>query len=209
MGNHHILSLNNQLLVTSNDGFSAYNLDSREWIPNLIRDEFNHRAIYFENGYYFLGTIHGYYRLNQEQIEGLINQRLEEIKEMVPDLSDENQSNKIIYSLLFVCTLLLGLSIVLIIRNRQTDSDSKLKASEIIDYIESNLKDVTIVNICHEFKINPLQLNDILGNDKPGELIRTKRLEIIKKMRKERRREEDIALVTGFSISYLKKIKTN
>ena len=209
MGNHHILSLNNQLLVTSNDGFSAYNLDSREWIPNLIRDEFNYRAIYFENGNYFLGTIHGYYQLNQEQIEGLINQRLEEIKEMVPDLSDENQSNKIIYSLLFVCTLLLGLSIVLIIRNRQTDSDSKLKASEIIDYIESNLKDVTIVNICHEFKINPLQLNDILGNDKPGELIRTKRLEIIKKMRKERRREEDIALVTGFSISYLKKIKTN
>lgn len=208
IGNHHILSLNNQLLITSNDGFSAFILDSREWVPNFIRDEFNHRAVNVENGNYFLGTIHGYYQLNKEQIESLINQRLVEIREVVPDISDENPSNKIIYSLIGVCALLLSLCIVLIIRSRRTDNDSKLKASEIINYIESNLKDVTIVNICYEFKINPLQLNNILGNDKPGELIRAKRLEIVKKMRKDRRREEDIALVTGFSVSYLKKIKT-
>lgn len=208
IGNHHIFNINNLLLVTSNDGLSAYNIDSREWVPNLIRDEFNQRAIYNDNEVYFLGTIHGYYQLNKNQIEELINQRMEEIKEMVPDVEEKNQSNKIIYSLIGVCILLLGISIFLVARSRRTDIDSKLKASAIINYIESNLKDVTIVNICHEFKINPLQLNEILGNDKPGEFIRSKRLEIVKKMRKDRRREEDIALVTGFSVSYLKKIKT-
>jgi hypothetical protein len=208
IGNHHILNLNNQLLITSNDGFSAYNLDSREWVPNLIRDEFNHRAVYVENGNYFLGTIHGYYQISHVQIEQLINQRLEEIKEMVPEATIEDKSTSIIYTLFGLCILLIAICIYLLVRSKNTTNENKVKSRDIIDYIEANLKDVTIVNICHEFKINPLQLNDILGNDKPGELIRAKRLEIVKKMRKDRRREEDIALVTGFSVSYLKKIKT-
>ncbi len=207
LGNHHIIPFNNLLLITSNDGLSSYNIDTREWIPHLIRDEFNHRAVYTTPSFFFLGTIHGYYQLTKAQIEQLILQRQEEIKlEAIP--SYENHSQKIIYGLTALIVLLLGLSIYLITRKRSSISDKKAKAAEIVAYIDANLKDVTIVNICYEFKINPLQLNDILGNDKPGELIRAKRLEIVKKMRKDRRREEDIAFVTGFSVSYLKKIKT-
>jgi hypothetical protein len=41
---------------------------------------------------------------------------------------------------------------------------------------------------------------------KPGEIIRKERLKIVKRMRKERASEEEIAKATGFSISYLKKI---
>jgi hypothetical protein len=206
LGNHHIIPLNNLLLITSNEGLSSYNIDTREWIPHLIRDEFNHRAVYITPSFFFLGTIHGYYQLTKAQIEQLVIQRQEEIKlEAIP--SYENHSQEIIYGLTALIVLLLGLSIYLIIRKKSPVSDSKAKAAEIIAYIDANLKDVTIVNICYEFKINPLQLNDILGNDKPGELIRSKRLDLVRKMRRERRREEDIAQVTGFSVSYLKKIK--
>jgi hypothetical protein len=206
IGNHHIIPFNNQLLITSNDGLSTYNLDTREWIPNLIRDEFNHRAIYTTPSFFFLGTIHGYYQLTKAQIEQLISQRQEEIKlEVEPSYDIHTQ--EIIYGLVALCVLLLTLSIYLITRTKTSSIDNRAKAAEIIAYIDANLKDVTIVNICHEFKINPLQLNDILGNDKPGELIRTKRLDLVRKMRRDRRREEDIAQVTGFSVSYLKKIK--
>jgi hypothetical protein len=208
VGNHHIFNLNNLLLITSNDGLSTYNLDSREWIPYLIRDEFNQRAFFVLDGVYFLGTIHGYYQLSQAQIEQLISQRKEEIKDAVPENVSNSTNDTLIYGLVAICLTLIGTSIYFFTRNGRIGEQVKAKPNEIIDYIESNLKDVTIVNICHEFKINPLQLNDILGNDKPGELIRAKRLEIVKKMRKDRRREEDIALVTGFSVSYLKKIKT-
>ncbi len=206
IGNHHIIPFNNQLLITSNDGLSTYNLDTREWIPNLIRDEFNHRAIYTTPSYFFLGTIHGYYQLTKAQIEQLISQRQEEIK-LEAEPSYDNHTQEIIYGLAALCVLLLILSIYLITRAKTSAVDNRAKAAEIIAYIDANLKDVTIVNICHEFKINPLQLNDILGNDKPGELIRSKRLDLVRKMRRDRRREEDIALVTGFSVSYLKKIK--
>ncbi len=206
LGNHHIIPLNNLLLITSNDGLSSYNIDTREWIPHLIRDEFNHRAIYTTPAFFFLGTIHGFYQLNKSQIEQLITQRQEEIKQD-SNPTNESLNKSIIYGLSGLCTLLLGLSIYLVTRAKKANVDKKAKAEEIIAYIDENLKDVTIVNTCHKFKINPLQLNDILGNDKPGELIRSKRLDLVRKMRRDRRREEDIAQVTGFSVSYLKKIK--
>jgi hypothetical protein len=49
-------------------------------------------------------------------------------------------------------------------------------------------------------------LYDILGNDKPGEIIRNYRMEIVRKYRRLKISEEEIAQKTGFSISYLKKI---
>lgn len=206
IGNHHIIPINTQLLISSNVGLSTYNLDSHEWIPNLIKDEFNQRAVYITKDYFYLGTINGYYQLTKAQIDQLISWRLEDIKQE-SEPTYESHETEIIYGLSAFCVILLGLSIYLITRPSKSLIDHKAKAAEIIAFIDSNLKDVTIVNICHQFNINPLQLNDILGTDKPGELIRTKRLDLVRKMRKDRRKEEDIAFVTGFSVSYLKKIK--
>lgn len=206
IGNHHIIPINTQLLITSNVGLGVYQIDTREWIPSLIKDEFNHRAVYITKDYFYLGTINGYYQLTKAQIEELISWRLEDVK-LNSELDFESHETEIIYGLTALCVLLLSISIYLISRPSQSSVNHKAKAAEIIAFIDSNLKDVTIVNICHEFNINSLQLNDILGTDKPGELIRTKRLDLVRKMRLERRREEDIAQVTGFSVSYLKKIK--
>lgn len=207
IGNHHIIPYDsNHLLVTSNDGLSTYNLDTREWIPHLIRDEFNHRAVFMAEKSLLLGTIHGFYDLSKTQIEQLISWRQEEMKQQ-NEITIEDHRTEIIYALTSICVLLLGLSLYLITRPSKTVRDNKAKAAEIISYIDANLKEVTIINICHKFNINTLQLNDILGNDKPGEMIRSKRLEIVRKMRKDGRREEDIANATGFSVSYLKKIK--
>lgn len=206
IGNHHIIPLANHLLVTSNDGLSTYNLDTREWIPNLIRDEFNQRAIHITPEFLFLGTIHGYYQLTKAQIEQLITWRQEELKQEA-EPSYESHTTEVIYGLSALCVLLLGLSLFLLTRPKKSTQELKAKASAILSFIDDNLKDVTIVNVCHEFNINPLQLNEILKTDKPGELIRTKRLDLVRKMRRDRRREEDIAQVTGFSVSYLKKIK--
>jgi AraC-like DNA-binding protein len=79
--------------------------------------------------------------------------------------------------------------------------------SDIIQFIDENIASVTIQNICEQFKINTLQLNDILKSDKPGQLIRKKRMEIVTKMRKQKKDIDAIATASGFSVSYLKKIK--
>ena len=206
-GNHHIIPFSNQLLVSSNDGLSSYNLDTRKWIPNLIRDEFNQRAAYVSGDSIFLGTVNGYYELTKTQVEELVSTRSKELEnEVTPTF--ENYQTETIYSLSVLCIALLGGCIYLLLRSKKVPSSHKAQAQEILAYIDTHLKDVTIVNICHEFKINPLQLNEILGDDKPGELIRSKRLDLVRKMRRAGQKEEEIAQVSGFSISYLKKIKT-
>ena len=60
--------------------------------------------------------------------------------------------------------------------------------------------------LCEEFNLTVNLLYNILGNKKPGEIIRKERLKIVKKMRRQKVSEEIISKATGFSISYLKKI---
>ena len=60
--------------------------------------------------------------------------------------------------------------------------------------------------LCEEFKLTVNLLYNILGNKKPGKIIRNERLKIVKKMRRQKVSEEIISKATGFSRSYLKKI---
>lgn len=210
-GNHHIIESNNILLIPANDGLHSYNVDTRKWISNLIKDEFNSRAVYINNQNIFLGTLHGYYELNQQLINDLIADRIEEIEtEIENETTNKVIDKSIIITLLSILsTLLLGLCIYFKLRYKSNFNEKRVvKPNEIHDYIDQNIKTVTIENISSHFKITPVQLYEILGKHKPGEIIKEKRLEIIKKMRKDNRKEEDISFVTGFSLSYLKKIKT-
>ena len=65
---------------------------------------------------------------------------------------------------------------------------------------------MTINSIREQFKLTPLMLYDILGNDKPGEIIRSYRMDLVRKYRRLKMTEEEISQKTGFSVSYLKKI---
>jgi hypothetical protein len=48
-----------------------------------------------------------------------------------------------------------------------------------------------------------------MENEKPGKFIREKRIEIVDKMKKQKKDIETISKSSGFSVSYLKKLKTN
>ena len=77
---------------------------------------------------------------------------------------------------------------------------------KIESFIRLNIQNVSVELICETFDLPVNALYKALGNVKPGEIIRKERLKIVKRMRKERASEEEIAKATGFSISYLKKI---
>jgi AraC-like DNA-binding protein len=84
--------------------------------------------------------------------------------------------------------------------------DTITTRENVIHYIHVNISKVTIQSICDNFNISPIQLYEILEDDKPGEVIRKHRISLVRKFRKEKKDENFIAEHTGFSVSYLKKI---
>lgn len=203
--NHHLVKFNESFLITSNSGLSVYSLATKTLARNIIRDEFNKRAVYVSNGIAYLGTIHGYYKLNQAEINRLTAIASDE-KEIV--IQDSSEQEYTIYSLSLICIILIFSCGYLYKKsNQKIASESSISETGIIQFIEENITTVTIQSICEKFEINSLQLNDILKSDKPGQLIRKKRMEIVAKMRKQKKDIETIAAASGFSVSYLKKIK--
>lgn len=84
----------------------------------------------------------------------------------------------------------------------------KITRDSLEDYIKQNLANATILSITEHFQTNLHVINKVLINLQLGELIRNLRIEKVKKMRKQNCSEQEISALTGFSISYLKKIKT-
>lgn len=204
--NHQIINYDDNLLITSNSGLSLYNLATKKLSKNIIRDEFNKRAVYVTDGVVYLGTISGYYELNQTQINQLVN--LAENNEDIQFKVSQNENYIVIFILGSLCLILTILSSILWKKNKlKIEKKLIFSKTEIINYIEENIESVTIYNICENFKITSQQLITILNNEKPGELIRKKRIEIVTRMRKQKKDLETIAKATGFSVSYLKKIK--
>jgi hypothetical protein len=75
-----------------------------------------------------------------------------------------------------------------------------------VAFIRLNIQNVNVELICETFDLPVNALYKTLGNKKPGEIIRKERLKIVRRMRRERASEEEIAKASGFSLSYLKKI---
>jgi AraC-like DNA-binding protein len=70
------------------------------------------------------------------------------------------------------------------------------------------LPEASIKTILDEFNLNAPQLYTLLSPDKPGAIIQNLRMEMVKKMRMEGKPASEISEASGFSISYLKKLRT-
>lgn len=123
----------------------------------------------------------------------------------------EIKQNVLPYAIGSLAILVVAILILILIRqNRiiknQRSLESLTTKDKIEAFIKLNIQNVSVELICETFNLPVNALYKTLGNVKPGEIIRNERLKIVKKMRREKASEEEIAKATGFSISYLKKI---
>ena len=84
-----------------------------------------------------------------------------------------------------------------------------INQAQINEYIVSNISSVSINSICDHFELPVNKLYNLLGDKKPGDLIRDERLKIVRQMKIENKSLKEIAQATGFSTSYLKKLLSN
>jgi transposase-like protein len=58
--------------------------------------------------------------------------------------------------------------------------------------------DITVSEVCKTVEVSSNSLYSLMGNKKPGEIFRSEKLKIVRKMRKEKVSEEEIAKAIGF-----------
>ena len=85
--------------------------------------------------------------------------------------------------------------------------EKKLDREMIEDFIRHNLPTASIKSINEHFKTNTSLIYALLEPEKPGTIIQKLRLELVAELKKSGADLQQISEATGFSESYLKKIK--
>lgn len=208
---HTLLAINDkELVIATNMGLYGFNIETRETQVIIQGVEFNRRALYLKNKVLYAGTINGLYEINVDQIDVIIQKNI-----LANRKSVFNQQWLILVTVLFVIIVVLLLFLILTRRKLKeiqmyeaAENPSKvLTADEVIAYIKENLTTVSIKTINKHFNTNTVQLYNILKPQKPGNIITDLRTEIVLMLKKEGKSAKEIAESTGFSESYIYRVK--
>ena len=201
----------NFVFVTTDSGLHIYDNSSGLFARNIIRSEFNKKAFFVGDDQLFLGSVSGIFSL---KIADLTNAFL-----LTVGQADKAKNiffvpvDKLKWPVLILMMATLVLTNIFFYRKYRSVS---LKSSEqllvnetkyeIEQFIDENLSSVNLEILKSQFDLSNYALYNIMDKRNPGEVIRRKRLSLVKTLRKQNVAESEISKQTGFSISYLKKI---
>ena len=200
---NNVSMLKNFIILTSDQGLDLYDLNTKKLSKNILKDELNYNAILSEDNSIKLGGVNGMYEFSYNDLIFFNNKTKFEIP--------KEKKDYFLYFAFSILLLILVLIIVLLSRKNRDIKELLVKKDgdlnkKITAFIKLNIAHVSVSLLCEEFKLSVNELYNVLGNKKPGEIIRKERLKILKNMRRQKVPEELISRATGFSISYLKKI---
>lgn len=211
---HSIVAISGSELVIASDlGLYLFNLVSRELFILIKGVEFNRKALYKNQQEIKAGSINGLYTIKIADIPKLVKENQSQVK-----LAEGSKKELAILSI--VAALVLGLLVLLFRYRKKLEIAQKtieeiqtpelqetISRDKIETFIVTHLPNASIKTIGIEFGLSAQQLYDVLKPDKPGSIIQKFRLDLVRKMRAEQKTAEEISAATGFSITYLKKIK--
>jgi len=196
----------NFVFVTSDVGLYLFDLKTKVGKELIVKEEFNKNAFFIDNNKLNLGSINGLYEFDNSTLTNLFNEQ-EDLQEK------ENiiiRKDKLLIYGLFILLLVAGSFLFfrqkLINYNIKKEKYKGINQAQINEYIVSNISSVSINSICDHFELPVNKLYNLLGDKKPGDLIRDERLKIVRQMKIENKSKKEIAQATGFSTSYLKKL---
>ena len=199
----------NFVFVTSDLGLYLFDLKAKIRKGLIIKEEFNKNAFYIDSNKLKLGSVNGLYDFDNITLTNLFN---DQATIQIEENFIIKKGELIVYGLLI---LLLVAGIFLLFSNKlKKNNRIKLKhngvnQSQIIEYIINNINSVSIKSICDHFELPVNKLYSLLGEKKPGDIIREERIKIVMQMKIHNNSAKDISQSTGFSISYVKKLLAN
>jgi hypothetical protein len=204
---NNVIKFNNILIITSDIGLDLFDISSKIYLQNVITDEFNQNAYWKSQNELKLGSVNGYYTIPYTNLVGFFSQKMTNKSK-----KSEIENKDLVYLLL----LILFSIVIILLFVKMNKNEKRIEKISLTDqsnfqekvrlHIKENINDITVSELCKTFEVSTNSLYSLMGNKKPGDIIRSEKLKIVRKMRRENASEEEIAKATGFSISYLKKI---
>jgi AraC-like DNA-binding protein len=204
-------------MIGTDLGLFNYNLVTNLLNIVIKNVEFNRGVLYLEQhanlskSKIHAGSINGIYTFEL----GKLNDLMQSNTLTDQDKRDLNFMNLFLGFLIALLLLGLGMSIRFYkaklnsayrkINSLQSQNDVVTR-EQIETYIIQNLPEASIKSILDTFHLNAPQLYTILAPDKPGTLIQNQRMAKVHELRVSQKSIDEIARITGFSISYLKKL---
>lgn len=203
---HSLASNANFLFVIGDQGVDVLDFNTNQRYPKVISHEMNRLAQFNSGDTLFLGGVNGLYGIAFSDLKSYLSS-LEE-KKINKSSNDFLISPKLVLGIAGIFLLLTGFWwIKTQQRKRNLVNLSPVVTKEHLDlFIREHLSTVSIELLSTHYKLTVGELYKLMGSIKPGEYIRKLRLEKVKALRTERKTLEEISAITGFSVSYLKKI---
>jgi len=203
---HSLASNANFLFVIGDQGVDVLDFNTNQRYPKVISHEMNRLAQFNSGDTLFLGGVNGLYGIAFSDLKSYLSS-LEE-KKINKSSNDFLISPKLVLGIAGIFLLLTGFWwIKTQQRKRNLVNLSPVVTKEHLDlFIREHLSTVSIELLSTHYKLTVGELYKLMGNNKPGEYIRKLRLEKVKALRAEQKTLEEISAITGFSVSYLKKI---
>ena len=192
---HTLLTYDYENIILSNNyGLFVLNLNTNK-ITDLVKNiEFNRGALFKEGTKILAGSVNGIVVFDS-------------IANFSNTISLKNNTNTIIITLALI---LLSISLLIMLKKvkkkkNQPIGTTKATKNDIENFIENNLKDVSLSLICEHFNISIRNVYLLLKPNKPGDLIKYRREQKVKKLIKENKYTlSEIAIETGYSLVYLR-----
>lgn len=196
---HTTVLLRDYILVLGDLGLDAINRITKSHTKSIISDELNRDAWFTTDDEVVLGGVFGTYSFSRDNLDRFIEMKFS---------SNDSQGTlgpSLLYYLYIIIPLLIVVLLLIKLLKNQRQKKGML-SKDIEAYIENNLSTVTVSSILENFLISNSELYKIMGNKKPGALIRELRMKKVLELRSNAVDIKEISRVTGFSMSYLKKL---
>lgn len=188
----------NYILLSSNSGLIVYDR-VKSVLDTIIKAEFNSNSFYIMGDTLFAGSVMGLWKINMNNINQLPSYSLRQ---------KENWFKANMGRILSAIFLLLGFVFFLVGKTKKTRNEiytpTNSNLSTISEYIDNNIRTVTINSLMTTFNLSQNGLYEICQPLTPGELIRNKRIELIKENLSSKSVKE-LSEISGFSKAYLQR----
>jgi hypothetical protein len=199
---HGTFNVGNKMYGYSNDGL--FRIEQRAGYASLtplILNEFNKHSLRITNDSIYLGSINGLWAFSKKNMPPSLK---------VTEKNSSEDTFQITPTYIYLlCGILILFLIFLVTRKKSAKTtliQTPIDKENIDRYIQENITSVTIVSLRNHFSISQKTLYEICRPATPGELIRNKRIGLVKLELETGKSIREIAKSTGFSQDYLRKV---